>query len=191
MPPRPSRPLRGPRGSPARSITFRTASEPAPPVTVSVPRGRPIDAEFGVLPIRPNVWRLGAGVKHRLVDENGGFRELVGTELSSAGEERAPVNPRGDARHLYPNGTVHGGAVSTLIDVSLAEALNTMVGEGEGPVTIEIKVNYLEPGRPGTLISTAEVRKGGKRVTIVEAEVSQEESGEVVALAIGTYTLVG
>ena len=101
------------------------------------------------------------------------------------------VSLRAEGRHLNPNGTVHGGAVSTLIDVSMAEALNTMVGEDESPVTIEIKVNYLEPGKPGTLTSTAEVRKGGKRVTIVEAEVSQEESGEVLALAIGTYTLIG
>jgi len=52
-------------------------------------------------------------------------------------------------------------------------------------------VNYMEPGKPGTLVSTAQIRKGGKRITIVEAEVSQEDSDEVVALATGTYTLVG
>lgn len=125
------------------------------------------------------------------MNENAGFRELVGTELSSAGEGRAVVSLRAEGRHLNPNGTVHGGAVSTLIDVSMAEALNTIVEDDESPVTIEIKVNYLEPGKPGTLTSTAEVRKGGKRVTIVEAEVSQQESGEVLALAIGTYTLIG
>ena len=121
-----------------------------------------------------------------------GFRELVGTELSSAEEGRAVAKVRVEGRHLNPNGTVHGGVVYTLVDVSMAEALRTMIGEGERPVTIEIKVNYLEPGRPGTLISTAQVRKGGKRMTIIEAEVLQgeEEDGEVVALASGTYTLI-
>jgi acyl-coenzyme A thioesterase PaaI-like protein len=34
------------------------------------------------------------------------------------------------------------------------------------------------------------VRKGGKRVTVVEAEMVQEDE-EVVALATGTYTVVG
>ena len=119
-----------------------------------------------------------------------GFRELIGTELSSAEEGRAVVSLRAEERHLNPNGTVHGGVVYTLVDVSMAEALRTMIEGDERPVTIEIKVNYLEPGRPGTLTSTAQVRKGGKRLTIVEAEVTQEDDNEVVALATGTYTRV-
>ena len=122
--------------------------------------------------------------------EDAGFRELVGVELSSTGEGRAVVEVRAEERHLNPGGTVHGGVVYTLVDVSMAEALKTTIPEGdERPVTIEIKVNYLEPGQAGMLTSAEQVRKGGKRVTIVEAEVAQD--GEVVALATGTYTIVG
>jgi uncharacterized protein (TIGR00369 family) len=124
------------------------------------------------------------------MSEGEGFRELIGTELSSAKEGRAVVSLWAEERHLNPNGTVHGGVVYTLVDVSMAEALKTMIEGEERPVTIEIKVNYLEPGRPGTLTSTAQVRKGGKRLTIVEAEVTQEDDSEVVALATGTYSRV-
>ena len=124
------------------------------------------------------------------MSEDAGFRELVGTELTSTGEGRALVKVRAEDHHLNPGGTVHGGVVYTLVDVSMAEALRTTIAEeDERPVTIEIKVNYLEPGKAGTLTSTAQVRKRGKRVTIVEAEVAQD--GEVVALATGTYTIVG
>lgn len=123
--------------------------------------------------------------------ENAGFRELVGTELSNTEEGRAVVSLRAEERHLNPNGTVHGGVVYTLVDVSMAEALRTMIEGDERPVTIEIKINYLEPGRPGKLTSTAQVRKGGKRLVIVEAEVAQEDDGEIVALATGTYTRIG
>lgn len=123
------------------------------------------------------------------MSDDAGFRELVGTEISSTGEGRAVVSLRAEGRHLNPNGTVHGGVVYTLVDVSMAEALRTMVEGDERPVTIEIKINYLEPGRPGTLSSTAQVRKGGGRIIITEAEVTQED--EVVALATGTYTRVG
>jgi acyl-coenzyme A thioesterase PaaI-like protein len=35
------------------------------------------------------------------------------------------------------------------------------------------------------------VRKGGEHITIVEAEVVQEDDEETVALATGTYTPVG
>ena len=125
------------------------------------------------------------------MDEEG-FRELVGAELSAAGEGRAVVRLRAGNRHLNPGGTVHGGAISTLVDVSMAEAIGTTVAEGdERPVTVEMKVNYMTPGKPGAIVSEARVRKGGKTMTVVEAEVVQEEDGEVVALATGTYTIVG
>ena len=126
-----------------------------------------------------------------MAEDEGGFTQLVGTALSSAEEGRAEVSLRAEERHLNPSGTEHGGVISTLIDVSMAEALNTMVEEGEQPFTIQITVNYMKPGKPGTLTSTAEVRKGGERITIVEAEVVQEDDGEVIALATGTYTPVG
>lgn len=125
-----------------------------------------------------------------MAEDNGGFAELVGTELSSAENGRAAVSLEAEERHLNPSGTVHGGLISTLIDASMAEALNTMTEEGEQPFTIQITVNYMKPGKPGTLTSTAQVRKGGERITIVEAEVVQDEA-EVIALATGTYTPVG
>lgn len=71
------------------------------------------------------------------MSEGLGFRELVGTELSSTGEGRAVVEVRAEERNLNPGGTVHGGVVYTLVDVSMAEALKTTIAEGdERPVTI-------------------------------------------------------
>ena len=130
--------------------------------------------------------------EHIHMDEKGGFRELVGAELAEAEEGRAVVRMRAEGRHLNPGGTVHGGAISTLVDISMAEALNTAVADDdERPVTVGMTVNYMAPAKPGVVASSARVRKGGKRVTVVEAEVVQEEDEEVVALATGTYTVVG
>ncbi len=124
------------------------------------------------------------------MSEDAGFREFVGTEISSTEEGRAVVRLPVEDHHLNPSGTAHGGAVYTLVDVSMAEAIKTTSGEDESAVTIEIKINYLEPGKPGTLVCDAQIRKDGGRITIAEAEVTQEESGEVVALATGTYTRI-
>jgi uncharacterized protein (TIGR00369 family) len=110
-----------------------------------------------------------------MAKDDGGFAELVGTELSSTEEGRAAVSLKAEVRHLNPSGTVHGGVISTLIDASMAEALNTMTKEDEQPFTIQITVNYTKPGKPGTLTSSAQVHKGGERITIVEAEVVQED----------------
>jgi uncharacterized protein (TIGR00369 family) len=125
------------------------------------------------------------------MSENGSFPEVMGTELSSTEEGRAVVSLQTEEWHLNASGTVHGGVVATLIDVAMAEALNTMTEEDEQPFTIEVKVNYMEPAQQGTLTATAQVRKGSKRATIVEAEVVHEDSDEVVALASGTYAPIG
>ena len=125
------------------------------------------------------------------MSENSSFPEVMGTELSSTEEGRAVVSLQAEEWHLNASGTVHGGVVATLIDVAMAEALNTMTEEDEQPFTIEVKVNYMEPVQQGTLNATAQVRKGSKRATIVEAEVVHEDSDEVVALASGTYAPIG
>src|ERR671917_2602134 len=99
-----------------------------------------------------------------MTKDDGGFTQLVGTEISSAQEGRAAVSLKAEERHLNPSGTVHGGVISTLIDASMAEALNTMTEQDEQPFTIQITVNYMKPGKPGMLTATAQVCKGGERI---------------------------
>jgi uncharacterized protein (TIGR00369 family) len=134
---------------------------------------------------------LGGGKTTTMAQNDEGFTDMVGIKVSSTEEGRAAVTLEAEERHLNPSGTVHGGVISTLIDAAMAEALNTITEEGEQPFTIQITVNYMKPGKPGPLTSTAQVRKGGERITIVEAEVAQDDDDEIVALATGTYTPVG
>jgi uncharacterized protein (TIGR00369 family) len=72
-----------------------------------------------------------------------------------------------------------------MIDVAMGTAVATT--GGESPVTVSLTVTYLEPGRPGTLVATARVRKRGKRLIVVEAEVVQD--GDVVADALATFSI--
>ncbi len=119
------------------------------------------------------------------------FRELLGIELVSAEEGMARLMLQAEERHLNPGGTVHGGAIATLLDTAMGTAVATTTGGGEIPVTVEMKVNYLEPGQQGMLAATARIHKRGRRFTVLEADVVQEENGEVIAYATGTFTTVG
>ena len=49
-----------------------------------------------------------------------------------------------------------------------------------------MKVIYLRPAERGKVVAAAEVRKRGKRIIVVEAEVTQEDG--TVALASATFT---
>jgi uncharacterized protein (TIGR00369 family) len=119
-----------------------------------------------------------------------GFRELLGIEVEDADEGEARLKLNARAEHLNPAGSVHGGAIATLVDTAMGEAVATDSGD-RVPATVEIKINYLEPAKPGILVATARTRRPGKRFLVLEAEVVQEETGEHVAYATGTFTTLG
>ena len=114
-----------------------------------------------------------------------GFREHVALEVEPVEEGTARVHLDAGEEHLNPHGTVHGGVLATMIDVAMGTAVSTT--GGESPVTVSLTVTYLEPGQPGRLVATAKVRKRGKRLLVVEAEVVQGD--DVVADALATFSI--
>jgi uncharacterized protein (TIGR00369 family) len=77
---------------------------------------------------------------------------------------------------------VHGGAIATLADESLASVAFTLAEEGETTTTVDLKVEYYRPCRPGRLVARASVRHRTRRLAFCQATV-EEEGGEVVAEA--------
>jgi len=93
-----------------------------------------------------------------------------------------------DDRHLNAGGSVHGGAIAALVDSAMGMAVNAGLGDEQRPVTVNLSINYLEAGQPGLLEARATVRKRGRRLVIVEAQVTQD--GDLVAHATGVFTTV-
>ena len=118
------------------------------------------------------------------------FRELLGIDIDERGDGRAKLLFRANEQHLNDGGIVHGGAIATLADCAMGSALASTLADGEQPVTVEAKVNYLEPGELGTIVADARVRRKGKRFTVLEAEVTQKQSGEHIAYATATFTIL-
>jgi acyl-CoA thioesterase len=120
--------------------------------------------------------------------EEVGFRELLGIEIEERGDGRARLTFRPSKDHLNDGGIVHGGALATLADCAMGSALASTLGDDEAPLTVEAKINYLEPGKEGVIVAEAEVKRKGKRFTVLEADVIQEETGDHVAFATATFT---
>jgi len=116
------------------------------------------------------------------------FGEMLGIDVVRSDEESATATMVADERHLNPGGTVHGGALATLVDVAMGAAVFAGGDDDERPVTIEMKVNYLEGGKPGTLRAVSTVRRRGSRFTVLEAEVLQDD--RVLAFATGSFTTI-
>ncbi len=62
--------------------------------------------------------------------------------------------------------------------------------EDEAPLTVEAKINFLEPGQEGVIVAEAEVKRKGSRFTVLEADVYQKETGDHIAFATATFTTV-
>lgn len=118
-----------------------------------------------------------------------GLGELLGVEVVDMEDDGAAVELDADERHLNGHGTVHGGAIATLVDMAMGAAVLRHDTGDDAPVTIEMKVTYLRPATPGRLRAEAAIRRRGKRIVIAEVDVLDAD-GEAVAHGIGTFTSV-
>ena len=116
-----------------------------------------------------------------------GFIALVGAEAPTARDGEARLEVEVDERHLNPAGAVHGGMLATLVDTTMGAAVRS-AADGEGAATSQLSVTYLRPGKPGTLVVTATVRKRGESLTVCEADVAQD--GKSLVHALATFALI-
>ena len=89
-----------------------------------------------------------------------------------------------------PVGVVQGGFVSAFADSAMSTAtITNLQGRKAYTANMELKISFLRGAPVGqTLICTARVIGGGKRVNFVEAEVT-DSSGQLIAKASSTYLL--
>ena len=122
--------------------------------------------------------------------DDAGFNDIVGLIEGTVADGRATIRMVAGDRHLNAAGTVHGGVIATLVDVAMGRAMASLIADDERPVTIEMKVNYLEAGHPGELVAEAWVSRRGRLFTVAHAEVTQDQDDgeETVAEATGTFT---
>ncbi|MEJ5254381.1 MAG: PaaI family thioesterase [Acidimicrobiales bacterium] len=88
---------------------------------------------------------------------------------------------------LNPFGAAHGAVLASMVDHVLGSVVFPLVPRGTWPATLEFKLNYLAPVRPGRLRATARLRSLTQRTAVVEVDC---ESGDrLVGTALGTLAL--
>jgi acyl-CoA thioesterase len=86
-----------------------------------------------------------------------------------------------------PAGIMHGGASFGLADTAVAAALITVYGPGNALLTIEMKINYLEPIFPGPVTAEAFVLRSSRRSAYAEVDIWS--GGKLAARANTTYMI--
>jgi len=113
------------------------------------------------------------------------FARLVGLQFSRAADGTPQSSLEIDERVLNVNGTVHGGAIHTLIDVSMGWFLFDQLREDERIATVEVKINYLTAVSSGVLVARAKLVHRSRRLAVLESQV--DCGGQPVAKAMGTF----
>lgn len=121
----------------------------------------------------------------RLPREEAPVAKLLGMRLTSAGPGLATFELECDERHHNPMGSVHGGVLSDLADITLGYAVISTLGQDETFSTLELKTNFLRPFFRGRLRCHARVESRGKTIVYATADILNEE-GKIVAKALST-----
>jgi uncharacterized protein (TIGR00369 family) len=113
------------------------------------------------------------------------FVDSLGAQLVSARDGASEVVLPLAERHMNTWNVAHGGVTMTLADIALAMAARSVAADGVGVVTVEMKVNFMQPGR-GELRATGRVLHRSTTMAYCEGEIRDSE-GHFVAKALGTF----
>ncbi len=102
---------------------------------------------------------------------------------------RAVLEYRATPEQSHSGGVVQGGFVTGWIDAAMAHAVMAVPGDEMVPMTLEIKVSFFAPTRPGIVVAEAWVVQGGRRTAFVEGTL-KDAAGTLLAKASSTITLV-
>jgi len=125
------------------------------------------------------------------LEELTGFNALVGYSLTEWQDGYAklvlPLRPE----HLNRSGILHGGVMTTMIDVSCGFT-GAFTGDPETrktAVTLSLSVQFIGKANPdGLLTATARRRGGGSRIFFADADLTDAD-GALIATGSGTFRL--
>ncbi|RZK27356.1 MAG: PaaI family thioesterase [Hymenobacter sp.] len=116
------------------------------------------------------------------------FMHLIGADLTRIEPGRIEAELALGQQHQQQRGFAHGGLVATMADLAAGFAAVTLVPDGVGVVTAELKVSYLNPGVGTRLRAVGWVLKAGRRLHFCEAEVWCDDV--LIAKATATMAVV-
>jgi uncharacterized protein (TIGR00369 family) len=117
--------------------------------------------------------------------------QTLGWQLEEIDPEAGTARIRFAARPEFTNpvGAIQGGFLSAMLDDTMGPALVATLKPDQFAPTLELKVNFLRPARPGPIVGTARVVHRGGSIAFLAGELSGQD-GTVLATATATARIV-
>jgi uncharacterized protein (TIGR00369 family) len=120
------------------------------------------------------------------------FNNFLGMEVVTfeAGLARVRIPFRSELVGDPFRPALHGGVVATLVDATGGAAVWSTLSLADRVSTIDIRVDYLRPGRLEEVIAEARVRRAGNRVGVAQIVAYHPSApDEHIAEAMGVYSI--
>jgi uncharacterized protein (TIGR00369 family) len=117
------------------------------------------------------------------------YEEMGLVRIVEQSTERAVLEYLAKLEQCHSGGVVQGGFVTGWIDAAMAHAAIAICGEDLVPMTLELKVSFFAPARPGTIFAEGWAIKHGRRTAFYEGAL-KDAAGTLLAKATSTMTLV-
>jgi len=125
-------------------------------------------------------------LRDRLQDSE--FYRWAGVEVTDASPGVVEIEFEAGSQHLNLQGLVHGGILATLADTAMGLAVRTALEPGRRHVTVQLGIEFLSPGRTGTITARGRTVKIGTQLGFAEADVMNAE-GRLLARAHSTLSV--
>ena len=131
------------------------------------------------------------------------FNKVLGLKVDSIRYDRVAVrfDMRDELIGNYMRGSLHGGVISSVIDVTgglsafmgIQERLSDATPEAklehfERLGTIDLRVDYLRPGLGKWFVSTGYSLRTGRKVAVTRIELHNDEE-DLIAVGTGSYVV--
>jgi molybdopterin converting factor subunit 1 len=117
------------------------------------------------------------------------YTDLLGSRPLDAEPGHVRMEFQATEQLLNPMGAVQGGFLTAMLDETMGPAALSALGPGQGVPTLELKVSFIRPARPGRFVADARVVHLGRSVVFLESTLVADD-GTLIATATATARIV-
>lgn len=115
--------------------------------------------------------------------------ELIGAELTAVAPGAVEITLPARDDLTQQHGFIHAGIVTTIVDSACGYAALTLAPPRSEVLTIEYKVNFMEPARGERFIARGRVLRAGRTITVCAGDVSALRDGRESPVATMLATM--
>jgi len=119
-----------------------------------------------------------------------GLMQTMNARLIEAEKGQVKITCEFSEALTQQHGFFHAGVLTSLVDSACGYAALTLMPPDKEVLTVEFKVNFLNPANTAKIIATGTVLQSGKNLTICEGHVFDETETKLLAKMTATMIAV-